>query len=64
MQVYLSWNQATVPVPKRTLVAFDKIHVKVGEVGRMTSTLTAQQMAVWDDAQGWQIQAGQHNTTL
>ena len=59
VQVYMSWENATVPVPQRTLVSFDRIHVAAGQTGHMTSTILAHQMAVWkNDKEGFVVEPG------
>ena len=60
VQIYLSWSNASVPVPKRTLVAFDRIHVKAGQTGHVVSTLEAQKMAVWHDQIEWTVEPGEY----
>ena len=62
VQVYMSWENATVPVPQRTLVAFDRIHVAAGQTGHMTSTILAHQMAVWkNDQEGFVVEPGKYS---
>ena len=60
----MSWNSATVPVPKRTLVAFDRISLKSGQSGSFQSTLRGEQMAVWHDDKGFVVEPGEKTFPL
>ncbi len=62
VQVYMSWMSASVPVPKETLVAFDRVSTQVGEVRRLHFTLTSHQMSVWYDEKGFIIEPGEWQT--
>ena len=57
VQLYMSWGSTVrVPVPRWTLVGFDRQRIKVGATRTFTFTVTAEQMAVWTDR--WQVQIG------
>ncbi len=58
VQVYMSWMSASVPVPKQTLVGFDRVSTKAGEVKKLQFTLSSQQMSVWHDGKGFIIEPG------
>ena len=50
------------PVPQRTLVAFNRIHMAAGQTGHMTSTILAHQMAVWkSDQEGFVVDPGKYS---
>ena len=57
----MSWENATVPVPQRTLVGFDRVHMAAGQTGHMTSIILAHQMAVWkNDQEGFVVEPGKY----
>ncbi|HEX7334355.1 MAG TPA: glycoside hydrolase family 3 C-terminal domain-containing protein [Pyrinomonadaceae bacterium] len=49
VQLYLTDVAASVPVPIRTLVGFDRISLKAGQKQTVTFTITSQQMSLIDD---------------
>lgn len=49
VQVYLTNERATVPVPVRQLVGFERITLAPGESRRLSFTISAEQMSVIDD---------------
>jgi len=59
VQVYLAWTTSKVPVPKWTLVGFERPFIKVNTPVTLSFTVTSEQMAVWmDDKTGFAIQPG------
>ncbi|XP_067675250.1 uncharacterized protein [Haliotis asinina] len=58
IQVYISWSNATVTVPQRQLVAFDRVFVPRGEQTRWDFTISAETMAVWTEQDGWVVEPG------
>ncbi|MFL7808470.1 MAG: glycoside hydrolase family 3 C-terminal domain-containing protein, partial [Anaerolineae bacterium] len=50
VQVYLSDVEASVPVPIRQLVAFQRLHLKPGERRELSFVLTAEQFSLIDEA--------------
>jgi beta-glucosidase len=50
VQIYLTNERATVPVPVRQLVGFERISLAPGESRRLSFTVNAEQMSVIDDA--------------
>lgn len=59
VQVYLSWSKSAVPVPRWTLVGFERVTVPVNNSVEVNFVVTAEQMAVWmDDKTGYVVQAG------
>ncbi|ELU08656.1 hypothetical protein CAPTEDRAFT_228276 [Capitella teleta] len=58
-QVYMSWMEATVPVPRWTLVGFKRHRHTVNQSSSLSFVVSAEQMAVWvDEATGFQVQPG------
>jgi beta-glucosidase len=49
VQVYLTNEKATVPVPVRQLVGFERVHLDPGETRRLSFTISPEQMSVIDD---------------
>jgi beta-glucosidase len=58
-QLYLTDVAATVPVPIRTLVGFDRISLRAGEKRTVTFTITPQQMSLIDDHGNRVIEPGE-----
>ena len=55
--MYLSWVKSAVPVPRWTLVGFQRVTLNTPQ--QLTFTVTARQMAVWiDDATGFAVETG------
>ena len=55
----MSWTQASVPVPRWTLVGFQRRRHLVNTASTMSFTITAEQMAVWlDTSTGFVVQPG------
>ena len=53
VQVYLEWTNATIPVPKLQLVAYQRVLVNVGQLQVVDLTIDPERMSVWDDQHGW-----------
>ena len=47
--MYLSWVDSTVPVPRWTLVGFQRVTLPLDTPRQLSFIITARQMAVWDD---------------
>ncbi|XP_067675775.1 uncharacterized protein [Haliotis asinina] len=58
VQVYISWDNASVPVPQRQLVAFERVTIAANALQVVTMTVSAESMAVWVDNTGWVIESG------
>jgi len=59
VQVYLSWVNSAVPVPRWTLVGFQRVTVSLDKPQQLSFTVTARQMAVWvDDKTGFSVHTG------
>jgi len=59
VQVYLAWTRVTVPVPRWTLVGFNRITVPLYLPQQQSFIITAKQMSVWlDDNVGFHIPPG------
>ena len=59
--MYLSWVKSAVPVPRWTLVGFQRVTVSLDTPQQLSFTVTARQMAVWiDDKTGFSVQTGMH----
>ncbi|NWX06747.1 BGLD glucosidase, partial [Caloenas nicobarica] len=56
VQLYLRWEQSSVPVPRWQLVAFSRVAVPAGQETKLFFQVTAEQRAVW--AQGWHLEPG------
>ena len=57
--MYLSWVKSAVPVPRWTLVGFQRVSLAVNVPEQLSFTVTAHQMAAWiDDAAGFSVQTG------
>ncbi|NXK84945.1 BGLM glucosidase, partial [Amazona guildingii] len=56
VQLYLRWEQPSVPVPRWQLVAFQRVAVPAGRGTKLSLRMPAEQRAVW--AQGWRLQPG------
>ncbi|XP_067676794.1 uncharacterized protein [Haliotis asinina] len=58
VQVYISWDNASVPVPQRQLVAFERVTIAANAFQVVNITVSAESMAVWVDNSGWVIEPG------
>jgi len=59
VQVYLSWVKSAVPVPRWTLVGFQRVTILLGSTHQLSFIVTAQHMSVWiDDSTGFDVQKG------
>ncbi|XP_068773671.1 uncharacterized protein [Struthio camelus] len=56
VQLYLRWEQASVPVPRWQLVAFRRVALPAGRAAKLPFQVTAAQRAVW--AQQWRLEPG------
>ncbi|NXT28265.1 BGLM glucosidase, partial [Syrrhaptes paradoxus] len=56
VQLYLRWEQASVPVPRWQLVAFRRVAVPAGRETKLSFGVVAEQRAVW--AGGWRLEPG------
>ena len=54
VQVYVSWSNHSVPVPKLQLVAFKRVRIAAGQTAALMFTIVPEQLRVWmDDTTGW-----------
>ncbi|XP_067675105.1 uncharacterized protein [Haliotis asinina] len=59
VQVYISWENATVVTPRLQLVDFHRVFIPSSKMVKVNFTVTAEAMAVWvDSAQGWVVEPG------
>ncbi|XP_027299621.1 uncharacterized protein [Anas platyrhynchos] len=56
VQLYLRWEQPSVPVPRWQLVAFRRVAVPAGRATKLSFEVLAAQRAVW--TQHWQLEPG------
>lgn len=56
VQLYLRWEQPSVPVPRWQLVAFRRVAVPAGGATKLSFGVTAAQRAVW--MQQWRLEPG------
>ena len=54
VQVYVSWSNHSVPVPKLQLVGFKRVRIAAGQTAALMFTIVPEQLRVWmDDTTGW-----------
>lgn len=58
-QLYTRETTATVVTPERTLKAFTRVHLLVGETKRLTLHLKQSGLAVWGADRKWQVEPGE-----
>ena len=59
IQVYMSWTNVSVPVPRLQLAGFTRISLKNGASQTLRFTIKGEQMAVWmDDNSGFGVPRG------
>jgi beta-glucosidase len=63
VQLYLSDTQASVPVPRATLVGFRRVGLAPGERAELSFEITADQMALYDDDGRARIEPGEFRLT-
>ncbi|KAF1438311.1 BGLD glucosidase, partial [Pygoscelis papua] len=56
VQLYLRWEQSSVPVPRWQLVAFRRVAVLAGRETKLSFQVVAEQRAIW--AQDWHLEPG------
>ncbi|NXJ13844.1 BGLM glucosidase, partial [Odontophorus gujanensis] len=56
VQLYLCWEQPSVPVPRWQLVAFRRVALRAGGATKLSFGVLAAQRAVW--TQQWQLEPG------
>jgi len=64
VQMYVRDVEASVPVPRRQLQGFKRIHLKAGETKRVSFELTPDQLVVFDDAGIPFVEAGQFEISV
>lgn len=66
VQVYVrSLSSAPVQMPKRQLVAFERVPLKVGEKRRLSFAIDPKDLATWDEqAKGWALEAGNYEVMV
>ncbi|XP_048258477.1 probable beta-D-xylosidase 7 isoform X3 [Haliotis rufescens] len=58
VQLYVRWESPSVPTPKIQLVDFKRVSLAVKQELAVNLTITAQNMAIWDDNNGWIVEDG------
>ena len=59
VQIYMSWTNASVPVPKLQLCGFQRQLLKVKDTAAFSFVVTPEQMAVWiSNAEGFRVELG------
>ncbi|GAB1598992.1 probable beta-D-xylosidase 6 [Argonauta hians] len=58
-QIYISWLNSSVPMPKLQLAGFSRTFIKVNKKTNIDFTIEADQMAVWDNKKGFFVEEGQ-----
>lgn len=59
VQIYMSWTNASVPVPKLQLSGFQRQLLKVKVTATFTFVITSEQLAVWiSNAEGFRVELG------
>ena len=62
--MYLAWTTVTVPVPRWTLVGFNRLTVPLHHPQQQSFVITSKQMSVWlNDTVGFYIPQGDDTTT-
>ncbi|NWY00946.1 BGLD glucosidase, partial [Nothoprocta ornata] len=56
VQLYLRWEQPSVPVPRWQLVAFRRVPLPAGRAAKVAFEVTAAQRAVWGPP--WRVEPG------
>ncbi len=64
VQLYISDLEASVPVPRRHLEGFKRIHLRSGETQSVEFTITSSQLAVYDDTGNPFIEPGEFRITI
>ena len=65
IQVYMTWDNKSLPAPKIQLVAFKRKMLVMGTSTVVEFTVTADQMALWvDDQTGFKVMPGKWNSGL
>ena len=59
IQVYMTWDEKTLPAPRIQLVGFNRTVLVIGTSTVVEFTVTADQMALWmDDQTGFKVMPG------
>ncbi|XP_048236733.1 beta-xylosidase/alpha-L-arabinofuranosidase 2-like [Haliotis rufescens] len=61
IQVYVSWTDSSLNMPKYKLVAFGRVYVQQGQHTTFKFTISHKNLAVWDDKDGWKVVPGKMN---
>ncbi|XP_067653496.1 uncharacterized protein [Haliotis asinina] len=61
IQVYVSWTDSSLNMPKYKLVAFGRVYVRKGQTTTYKFTISHKNLAVWDDKAGWKVLPGKMN---
>lgn len=64
VQLYLSMKNPRIPMPKKELKAFGKIHLAPGESGTVTLTLKKEDLEICDPERGILIPVGEYDLLL
>jgi beta-glucosidase len=62
--VYLTDDQSTYPVPQRSLVGFERVHLSPGEARRVGFTIGWRQLAVYDDEGTPVVEPGTYTVSM
>lgn len=63
-QVYISWVNPSVPMPKIQLAGFQRTSLKVKESDLLKFTIQPKQLAIWDDHKGFIVKEGEIVVTV
>ncbi|XP_071098426.1 uncharacterized protein [Haliotis cracherodii] len=61
IQVYVSWTDSSLNMPKYKLVAFGRVYVQQGQHTTFKFTISHKNLAVWDDQDAWKVLPGKMN---
>ncbi len=65
VQLYLTWNNASLPAPKLQLVGFERVHVRAGQKVSVRFRVSGQQMELWfDSISGFNVVPGEKRINL
>ena len=64
VQIYLKWTNITQRMPNIRLVSFKRIHIEANGVSHFLLYISPEDMAVWDDTEGFVILPGKCNSSV
>ncbi|MFZ5519004.1 MAG: glycoside hydrolase family 3 C-terminal domain-containing protein [Candidatus Zhuqueibacterota bacterium] len=59
VQLYVTDKECSMPTPLKSLKGFQRLYLKPGEKKKVTFTLDAEQLACYDERQGWMVEPGE-----